>query len=91
MVEELHPLQAKGLIFLLNFAFFVEHHLLGNTNLNFFVLWSLQTKGLIFLIIIIILFILCWKSLTREHIIECVSLMVYESMQTEALTFLIIF
>ena len=39
MVLELQALQAKGIIFLLIFAFFVENHLLRNAKLSFLVLW----------------------------------------------------
>ena len=36
MVEELQALQAKGLIFLIIFGFFVENHLLANTKSSFY-------------------------------------------------------
>ena len=36
MVEELHTLQAKGLIFLISFGFFVENYLLANTKSSFY-------------------------------------------------------
>ena len=39
MVEELQVLQAKGLIFLIIFGFFVESHLLENKKLSFLVSW----------------------------------------------------
>ena len=53
MVYELQALQAKDLILLLIFAFFVENHLLGNTKLSFLVLWfksyrPCRQKGFIF-------------------------------------------
>ena len=35
-VEELQALQAKGLIFLIIFRFFVENHLLANTKSSFY-------------------------------------------------------
>ena len=35
-VEELQALQAKGLIFLIIFGFFVENHLLANTKSSFY-------------------------------------------------------
>ena len=36
MVEELLALQAKGLIFLIIFGFFVENHLIANTKSSFY-------------------------------------------------------
>ena len=36
MAEELQALQAKGLIFLIIFGFFVENHLLANTKSSFY-------------------------------------------------------
>ena len=36
MVEELLDLQAKGLIFLIIFGFFVENHLIANTKSSFY-------------------------------------------------------
>ena len=35
-VEDLQALQAKGLIFLIIFGFFVENHLLANTESSFY-------------------------------------------------------
>ena len=45
-----YTLDARLFFFLINFAFFVENHLLGNTKLSFLDLWALQAKGLIFLL-----------------------------------------
>ena len=36
MAEELQVLQAKSLIFLITFGFFVENHLLANTKSSFY-------------------------------------------------------
>ena len=43
MAEELQALQAKGLIFLIIFGFFVENHILANKKSSFYDLpfWEL--------------------------------------------------
>ena len=43
MAEELQALQAKGLIFLIIFGFFVENHILANKQSSFYDLrfWEL--------------------------------------------------
>ena len=43
MIEELQALQAKGLIFLIIFGFFVENHLLANTKSSFYLDWKKTT------------------------------------------------
>ena len=44
-------MHAVGFIFLIIFGFFVEYHLLANTESSFYDLQSLQATGLIFLTI----------------------------------------
>ena len=61
-VEQLQALQAKGLIFLISFGFFVENHLLANTKSSFY---DLQFESYNLCRQQTLLFSLFWDSLLK--------------------------
>ena len=94
MAEKLQTLQAKGLIFLIIFGFFVENHLLANTKSRFYDLqfesYNLCRQQAFFSHYF---WILHWKSHTSKQKIQFPWLTFWElqSLPATGLIFLIIF
>ena len=66
MAEELQALQAKGLIFLIIFGFFVENHLLANTKSS---LYDLQFESYNLCRQQALFFSLCLDSFVENYIL----------------------